>query len=324
VWIATWPWLWHHTFDRLIEYFQFHREHLQANAIYFGEIYARQSGENPPPVYALLYLLVSIPAGILLPAAFAIVAGIADVVRRRGRSETVLLIAAFLVPICVATMPGVPRYDGSRLFLNAFPFVAALAGIGFSRGLAPLVRRALPSVPRVATVAAAALFLWPTFLSLWSIHPFEAYSYYNVLTRGPSGAFEIGLSPVMLAMSDRSVVEYLNEHARPGETIYGATGASAPLKGYQQLGLLKRDLRWGRRPEWVVLEYNLAYSDWPDWWPFHRNLHPWYRRVYEVKVSGAPVLGVFRARDRMWRDPSGNVPRTTLKPPAPQGPKRVE
>jgi hypothetical protein len=176
----------------------------------------------------------------------------------------------------------------------------------------------------VATVAAAALFLWPTFLSLWSIHPFEAYSYYNVLTRGPSGAFEIGLSPVMLAMSDRSVVEYLNEHARPGETIYGATGASAPLKGYQQLGLLKRDLRWGRRPEWVVLEYNLAYSDWPDWWPFHRNLHPWYRRVYEVKVSGAPVLGVFRARDRMWRDPSGNVPRTTLKPPAPQGPKRVE
>ena len=36
VWIATWPWLWHATLDRLIEYVQFHRQHLQANAVYFG------------------------------------------------------------------------------------------------------------------------------------------------------------------------------------------------------------------------------------------------------------------------------------------------
>ena len=112
--------------------------------------------------------------------------------------------------------------------------------------------------------------------------------------------------------------------ATPGETIYAATGASEPLRAYQRLGLLNRDLRWGRRADWVVLEYNLAYSNWPDWWPRYRNRHPWYRRVYEVRVAGAPVLGVFRAREKMWRDPSGDVPRTSLKPPKRPGAKRFE
>ena len=211
-------------------------------------------------MYALLYLVVSIPAGILLPAAYGIVTGVTDAVERREHPETILFIASLAMPVVVAALPGVPRYDGSRLFLNAFPFVACLAGIGFSRGIAPLARRVLPAAPRAAAAVAAWLFLAPTALSLWSVHPFEPYSYYNVLTRGPSGAIGLGLSPVVWAMSDRTVVEYLNEHALPGETVYDATGATAPLKGYQELGLLQPGLRWGHDADWMVLEYNLAYA----------------------------------------------------------------
>jgi 4-amino-4-deoxy-L-arabinose transferase-like glycosyltransferase len=316
VWIATWPWLWHQTLDRLIEYFQFHREHLQANAVYFGDLYLRAKGQAPPATYPIVYFLLSIPVSILAPAAFATLSGVADAVRRRGQPETVLLVAAMLMPVVVASLPGVPRYDGQRLFLNAFPFAACLAGVGFGRAVAPLAERLLPAAPLAATAAAAALLLLPAAISSWRVHPFEPYSYYNALVGGPSGALRRGLSPLVWAMSDRSVARYLNEHGAAGDVIFGGTGAVGPLVGYQKLGVLRRGFRWGRRPDWIVLEYNLAYSNWPDWWPCYEDRHPWYRKVYEVEAAGAPVLGVFRARERMWRDPSGNVPRTTVRPPA--------
>jgi 4-amino-4-deoxy-L-arabinose transferase-like glycosyltransferase len=315
VWIASWPWLWHETFDRLIEYFQFHRQHLQANAVYFGQLYLRVRGDAPPLAYPFVYLLVSIPIGILLPTAFATVAGLADAMRRSGRAETVLLIAAMLTPVAVAALPGVPRYDGQRLFLNAFPFAACLAGIGFARGVVPLIERALPAAPIVASSVAAGSLLVPAVVSTWNVHPFQPYSYYNALAGGPSGALGLGLSPVVWAMADRSVVRYLNAHGRRGQVVYTHTGAAGPLRAYERLGLLRPGLRWGRRADWIVLEYNLAYSNWPDWWPCHEDRHPWYRKVYEVEAAGAPVLGVFRARERRWRDASANAPPTTVRPP---------
>jgi hypothetical protein len=316
VWIATWPWLWHATIERWIEYFEFHRQHAQTgNTVYFGEIYTRHDATGPPASYPFFYFLVSIPVAILLPAAWATLTGVADAVRLRGRPETALLLAALCVPLVVAALPGVPRYDGQRLFLTAFPFAACLAGVGFSRGIVSLAEHIPAAARPAASALAAALLLLSAAFSLWKVHPFQPYSYYNVLTRGPSGAFALGLSPVVWAMSDRSAAEYLRDHARPGETIYGATGATAGLKAYQRLGLLDPALRWGRRADWLVLEYNLAYSRWADWWPCYRDVHPWYRKVYEVKAAGAPVLGVFRARDSMWRDPSGKTPRITVKPP---------
>jgi hypothetical protein len=295
VWATAWPWLWHDAPARLAEYFRFHRQHHNPNAAYFGQIY---DGNTPPWHYVWLYLVASTPVGILLPAALWIAGAVHDLARRQRPEPTAaLLCAAMLAPVVVGSLPGVPRYDGPRLFLNAFPFVACLAGIGFSREVLPMCAHAAGDRWRgaLATMAASVL-LGSAAVGLWRIHPFEAYSYYDGLIGGPRGAFELGLSPVLWAMADRTSVATLNRSGAPGEVVYTSTGATLPLRAYQQAGLLRDDLAFGARPDWVVLEYNLAYSRWPDWRPLYDDRHRWYDRVLQVEADGAPVLGVFRAR----------------------------
>ena len=85
-------------------------------------------------------------------------------------------------------LPGVPVYDGVRLFLHVFPFVACLAGVGGvsaarwlrSRGVSE--RWTLPAVLAVAIVQ-----LVPTAGTI----PF-GLSYYNLLAGGPAGAERLG------------------------------------------------------------------------------------------------------------------------------------
>ena len=166
---------------------------------------------------------------------------------------------------------------------------------------------------RVAGAALGAAILSLAAVELVNVYPFAAITYYNALAGGPRGATALGLSPVLWAMADASAVEELNRRAAPDDVIYDGTGATLPLRAYRALGRLRSDLRFGNRPDWVVLEYNLAYSNWYDWWLFFDDRHPWYERVRQVEVAGAPILGVFRARTEPLRA-NGAVPFTHLKP----------
>ncbi len=305
-WLATWPWLWHDTANRLLEYFQFHKGHAVLNAAYFGQVY---SGTPPPWHYPFYFLLVSVPLAILVPSVIGVAGAFAGVLHQRARSEHVLLVAAMLTPVLVLALPGVPKYDGARLILGAFPFVACLAGIGFSQALAPLARR-----PAVAPLAAV-LLLAPAAVVLYRLHPFEGYSYYNWLAGGTRGAFERGFSAAAWGLVDRSTVAYLNQHGKPGDALYPGTGASLPLRGYAALGLLRQDFKFEDRADWIVVEYNRAYANWADWWPFYRDEHPWYDRVHQVEADGTPVLGLFRARREPRRDANGKVATALVRPP---------
>jgi 4-amino-4-deoxy-L-arabinose transferase-like glycosyltransferase len=315
IWFLAWPWLWHDTFGRLSEYVQFHRAHNNPNAVYWGEVFRRRT---PPWHYPWVYLSISTPLGVLVPAlACAGMLGI-DLMRHRAKSHIVLLFAALLTPVAVCSLPGVPRYEGARLFLTAFPFLACLAGEGFARAIAPLASRIAGRFlrPPIAMAALGGLMLGSAALGSWRVHPFEPYSFYNSLVGGTRGAFRLGLSPVLWGMADRKAVAHLNRFARPGDIVYSNTGATLPLRAYRTAGLLRRDLRFGPRPHWVVLEYNLAYSNWGEWWAFFDDRHPRYDRVLQVEAAGAPVLGVFRARSST-RGPvrAGQV----TPPPAPSG-----
>jgi Dolichyl-phosphate-mannose-protein mannosyltransferase len=314
--ILTWPWLWHHTFERLLGYGLFHLHHSLNRAIYFGRIYA---DEPAPWPYPFVYFFVTIPIVVLLPmAAGALQAAVGPILGRRPQPELVLLLLALLTPVIVCALPHIPRYDGPRLFLNAFPFVACVAGVGFAQVLVPGLRRLLSPLASITApiepVVLGAALLLSAASSVWRIHPFEPYSYYNLLVGGTAGAVRRGLSPVQWAMAGRKTVDYLNRHAHRGDVIYNRTGATAPLQEYQIVGLLRRSLKWGERPDWVVLDYNLAYSDWSDWWLFYDDKHPRYEKVSEIRADGVPVLGIFRARSQPLRDAAGAIASTAVMP----------
>ena len=308
-WILTWPWLWHDGTARLVEYFQFHRAHHNPNAAYFGEVYVRRA---PPWHYAPFYLLVATPLGILLPAVASLAGLVADLTRAAPRRPTSFCSCLLIHARALCAWPSVPRYDGPRLFLNAFPFVACLAGAGFARSLDLLGGALGKPLAGAGRAALGALLLGSAALGLWRVHPFEPYSYYNALIGGPSGALRLGLSPVLWAMADRRSVDHLNRFARAGDVMYSNTGATLPLRAYRAAGLLRSDLEFGTRPQWVVLEYNLAYARWRDWRLFFGDRHPWYERVLQIEAAEAPVLGVFRARAIPRGTPSPGL----VQPPA--------
>lgn len=317
IWVLTWPWLWHDTAARLLEYLSFHLHHHQGNSAFFGNVYADQP---PPWLYPIVYLIVSVPVPILLPALAGVAAMATDLARRRPtQPELVLLLAGLVTPVLVSAVPNIPKYNGPRLFLGAFPFVACLAGVGFSRVLLPvalrLSQRWQPGASRLVACALGATLLIPAAVVTARVHPFEPYSYYNSLVGGTTGAFRLGLSSVHWGMANLATVEYLNRHGGPGDVLYDNTGASVPLRAYQAEHKLRSDFRWGKHPDWVVLEYNLAYSNWYDWWMFYEDRHPRYERVLQIEAAGAPVLGVFRVRAEPVRDASGKIIPTLVVPP---------
>ena len=66
---------------------------------------------------------------------------------------------------------------------------------------------------------------------------------------------------------------------------------------------------------WVVILHNRAYSRWPDWWLFIEDRHPRYERVFEVRVQGVHIVGVYHVRAQPLVDERGETRQTRVNPP---------
>jgi len=131
----AWPWLWHDTLTRIQAYVVNKQNRWIVPTLYFGHIY---DDRYPPWHYPLVLTVATLPLAVLVGVAI----GTFVLIRERP-SPTAWLALHLAFTLGLACLPGVPRYDGTRLFLPAFPFVAILAGVGLDRLL-----RVLASVPR--------------------------------------------------------------------------------------------------------------------------------------------------------------------------------
>jgi hypothetical protein len=85
----------------------------------------------------------------------------------------------------VACLPGVPRYDGTRLFLPAFPFLARIAAVGLER-----LTTFGASVGRRGSIAVATLVALAVGSASWSIYQASPclLSAYSPIVGGLRGA----------------------------------------------------------------------------------------------------------------------------------------
>ncbi|MFO7898688.1 MAG: glycosyltransferase family 39 protein, partial [Planctomycetota bacterium] len=187
VFFGGWPWLWPRPAERMGNYALNKTERLGGASgrrpagtttvpvHYFGRTYR----ERPAPWhYPLVLTAATVPVGLLVFAVLGCGAAVS------GRKKIGLLIAASgLVHLLAFVVPSVPKYDGVRLFLPAFPFLACLAGVGAAR-----VWRWRGAVGRV--IVWAVLLLSGGVLA-WT-HPYEL-SYYSALVGGARGARALGL-----------------------------------------------------------------------------------------------------------------------------------
>ena len=276
VWIALWPWLYEDTLRRLLDYVTFYLfNHQQISQWYLHRNYL------PPPWHypfvmtvAVVPLTISILAviGVLGPLRSGRVqltclvqAGWARPGRSPARAQAqtgpgqpgrqrspepglyhlrLLLVIGALIPIVTLVIGRSMIFDGERLWMPTFFFIAVLAGLGFATVFDfahVMARRFSPSVPSsLVALALAAIVLAPQAIQSVGLYP-HLLSYYSETIGGLRGANRLGLETTYWAETYADTLDYLNANAPTGSLIW--VEAHDVMLYYQRLGLLRPDLR---------------------------------------------------------------------------------
>lgn len=149
--VAGWPWLWLTPLDRFMQFLESGSARLALHTFYMGEVWADR---DVPWHYPWVVFAVTVPVGLLVLGGLGLWARFGrDIWRQlRGegdqdqervqaaaeaasggeilKDEGILLIGVAVFVLAVFSWPGVPVYDGERLFLMVFPFWAIWVGVG--------------------------------------------------------------------------------------------------------------------------------------------------------------------------------------------------
>lgn len=206
VMVAVWPYLWADPVGR-------YAEHLR----YIG----LRAGYTRPESLAPALQAVALTTPPVFLALFA--AGLVPCLRRafRSRDRLALLVLAWIaVALGRFFIPQAVNFDGVRHFLELFPALAAVAGLGLSALLGAAGRRLPALAARPARALLVGVALLPGAWAVLRAHPFEI-AYWNVFAGGARGAYERGLPQAgdYWGMSYRLGLEWLNANAPPGALL---------------------------------------------------------------------------------------------------------
>jgi 4-amino-4-deoxy-L-arabinose transferase-like glycosyltransferase len=293
--LLGWPWLWHSPILRFVDYVTFHVSHYPVDVYYLGKTY-----HYAPWHYPFVLTGVTVPVAVLALMVIGILVALARA--RHGSAETLLLVMA-AAHLLVSALPQAPKYNGVRLFMPAFPFLAGLAGLGFERFTAAVesALQRLPALARwVAPLAGIGIFA-SAAVAVVGTHPYQL-AYYNALVGGMKGARKAGLETIYWGGPYLQAVERLN---RKPATIYVIPrGAVSYLEVYQNAGALRRDLQFRARvpdpaenlaqlKECDLVIFQCAQSEFDDIaWALYRRGKP----AWGIRLNGVPLLLAFDAR----------------------------
>jgi len=251
IFLAGWPVMWVEPLGAIKAYLANKgAQRMILPVEYLGQVYRDRFA---PWHYPFVMMLVTTPLVALIGAA----AGGWDHLRRlrrqfRSSAHEALLLWAFLFPVLLLAFPGAPKYDGIRLMLPAYPFLAILA----ARGLAliwerlraragsdvaaneePTLRRQVRTAhrfvrtfarfphgaaelrARALRVAAAGLAAAGILVPVVLFHPYQL-SYYNALAGGPWGARRLGFETTYWDDTfDAKALAYLNNNVPQGGKV---------------------------------------------------------------------------------------------------------
>lgn len=295
VMLAAWPWLWPDPIVRFLDYLQFHAAHQKTALFFLGQKWG-YGNVNAPWFYPLVMTLVTLPVATGLLCLL----GIARALRRpHRRPYGSLFLACALMMFLVACAPGTPKYDGVRLFLNVFPFLALLAGAGvvsILRGVERYQRRYTPRSEisvhifnrRLAFAIGLVVAVEGGF-GIYLYHPFYL-SYFNSVIGGVRGANEMGFETTYWGEAlNQEVIDYLN--ALPsGSRIKPLALHELNLQHLQAWGRLKGDLQIGGPPpyDYHLLLIRKGFFGRAESHLF-RNVIP----LQQWRLWGVPLIGVY-------------------------------
>jgi 4-amino-4-deoxy-L-arabinose transferase-like glycosyltransferase len=245
IFVASWPWLYDQFLPRTIEYVRFITvDHWEIGQFCLGRCYM------PPPWYfGSMIVLAVVPLALSLAA----IVGTAWSLRApEVRPLGTLLGLGVLVPILLPAIGGSMVYDNERLFMPAFPCIAALAGLGLARTrrwAGELVRRlGAPRLTEAILILLIVAAFLPHLVAAVSLYP-HLLSYYAASIGGLRGAMRLGLETTYWCETYAAALPYLTTHAQPGDTVWVEPWSHDVLLYYQIHGQLDPRLRISRLPE---------------------------------------------------------------------------
>lgn len=243
VFILSWPWLYHHLLKHLVDYVGFMTtDRLPVEQYYFGKLYA-----PPPWHFPFVITILVIPFSISF---LAIVGAISMMRNREDRPFGGLLLIATFVSLAIFVSGQGQVFDDARFMMPVFPFIAALAGIGFTRTI-PILEKLLASrgipLKRYQLVAIMVIVVFvPHLLLAYDLYP-DLLSYYSEAIGGVFGAQWLGMETTYWCETYSEVLPYLNTYAKHGAVINAE--CEDVLIYYQLHGLLRSDLQIANGPD---------------------------------------------------------------------------
>lgn len=274
-WFLGWPWLWYQSYERISAYFFSSVDRVSLQVLYFDKIYP---DKETPWHFIWLQVLTAIPVGILAMLA----SGIYFLISKqdfKGRIQLRQIFLLICMTLALFSLP-IARYDGDRLILIIYPFLAIISGFGSIQFMNQFQNK---------TVVRVLAFMLFASSSYNLIKPFPL-SYYNLIVGGTKGAETFGLETTWWADSvDRPLLKTLESTIQPGEKVSlvptlhrGQALFSTPVTMIQKEQFLQDQSEW-QRSDLIVVYRRQAY--WPD------GLKEWLRETKPLML---------RKRDGTW------------------------
>lgn len=270
VFYASWPWIWHDTWQRVREYVAFHMGHEYYNMEFLGQTYHRPP---MPRLYAPVMTLATVPSIVLVLFGLGALgsacilttawlgrqkwelARIRDWCSRfpakNAGSElpnaTLATLLLWLLALLASYAPWLssdtPIFGGTKHWITAYPFMALLAGLGF-RWTIDAIHRSLttPRARTLSTAVVAAVALAPPLVMTLGSHPF-GLSFYTPLVGGAPGAANLGLNRSFWGYTTGSLQSPINDHAPLGSALYLHDTATASFQMLERDGRIRSDIR---------------------------------------------------------------------------------
>jgi hypothetical protein len=297
VMITSQPYLWHQPGLRILEFLyeglsRGYRPETSFTVFFLGQLYHT----NQLPWYYPFFIVGVTTPEIVLALALLAVAGI-GFFRERFPAVMLFFVNAVFI-LLLGLMPGAVLHDGARQLLSALPFLAALAGGGFSLIVRLLISsaqrlKALSTVKDVQSKIPAVLivlFLFHATLDVYLCHPYQL-SYYNRLVGGIRGAYSRGLEMTYFGEAiTPSLLRSLNENL-PAQATLNVSFASFLFEYYQREGRLRPDITiTGKQSfDYYLLLNRQSVLSAPE-----RALLRSAEPAMSIGPAGVPLVAVFR------------------------------
>jgi 4-amino-4-deoxy-L-arabinose transferase-like glycosyltransferase len=309
VFVLLWPWLWHDTAQRILEYLQFHAEHQLTGLWYLGRKWNYNfptPAEPAPWHYPTVMIAVTLPLSILF---LTILGALSTATRFRSQARGMLFAIVGLFFWAVASTPLAPKYDGVRLFLPVFPMIALMAGAGAQVifGALRTVGQYNPRVDlrgralRMAVWGLGLIVLAEGGFAVARVHPY-LLSYFNPLVGGLKGAATRKNSFEWIYWGEAlnpSTIELLNDRLPPRARVALRAMHEKCFDHLQQWGQLREDLVFNEPPfDYHLIQMRKGMHSRDDLLLLNPRVNPplppQVNLVFEVEKQGVPMLRLYR------------------------------